>query len=362
MAKKEKEQKKEIENNAGIADRKTAFKKLHLQLNSKYEKGKVSGIAGFGTNFKAFDCERIPTGIFGLDYSLGGGIPIGHKTKFFGHKSSGKTTTMLRVIANAQKMGMLCAYADPEGTLDLKWAKLLGVNLEDLLLIESETAEGYMDMMCDVLDSGNVDLLAIDSLAALMPNEEMNKTFSENSMALRARLVGRLMNKLTVLQSRWSRKGVNITVIFTNQLRQKPGIMFGDPYVETAGVSHTFATTCEVRMWATEKAEIDDDTKKPLTQEFNFRVTKNKSYPAKMSGTYLQVCSAMKGMKMGEIYDEEVIRKWAVDFGILIKDGGKYQIGDNTITNVEDLDDFLLENPKELEKLKKRTLEHMVKL
>ena len=180
--------------------------------------------------------EVLPTGVLPLDIALGvGGIPKGRIIEAFGPESSGKTTICLSIIAQTQKDGGVAAFVDVEHAMDPEWAKLLGVNLEDLLVSQPDTGEQALEVVEALVRSGGVDLIVVDSVAALVPRAELEGEMGEAQIGLQARLMSQALRKLTAVVSK-----SKTTVLFTNQIRLKVGIMFGNPETTPGGLALKF--------------------------------------------------------------------------------------------------------------------------
>jgi recombination protein RecA len=198
------------------------------QIERAFGKGSIMRL---GKNQKAVDIDTISTGSLGLDIALGvGGFPRGRVIEIYGPESSGKTTLALHVIAEAQKKGGVCAFIDAEHALDTAYARKLGVNLEDLLISQPDTGEQALEITDTLVRSGAVDVLVVDSVAALTPRAEIEGEMGDNQPGLQARLMSQALRKLTASIAR-----SQTTVIFINQIRMKIGVMYGSPETTTGG-------------------------------------------------------------------------------------------------------------------------------
>jgi len=198
------------------------------QIERAFGKGSIMRL---GKNEKAIEIDTVPTGSLGLDIALGvGGLPRGLVVEIYGPESSGKTTLTLHVIAEAQKKGGVCAFIDAEHALDTIYARKLGVNLEDLLISQPDTGEQALEITDTLVRSGAVDVLVIDSVAALTPRAEIEGEMGDSQPGLQARLMSQALRKLTASISR-----SQTTVIFINQIRMKIGVMYGSPETTTGG-------------------------------------------------------------------------------------------------------------------------------
>src|ERR1700676_2850521 len=212
----------------GSVDKTKALDAALLQIERAFGKGSIMRL---GKNQQAVEIETVSTGSLGLDIALGvGGLPRGRDIEIYGPESSGKTTLTLHVIAEAQKRGGVCAFVDAEHALDPVYAKKLGVNLNDLLISQPDTGEQALEITDTLVRSGAIDVLVIDSVAALTPRAEIEGEMGEQLPGLQARLMSQALRKLTGSISR-----SNTTVIFINQIRMKIGVMFGNPETTSGG-------------------------------------------------------------------------------------------------------------------------------
>jgi len=211
-----------------LVDKTKALDAALSQIERAFGKGSIMRL---GKNQKAVEIETVPTGSLGLDIALGvGGLPRGRVIEIFGPESSGKTTLTLHVIAEAQKKGGVCAFVDAEHALDPVYARKLGVNLEDLLISQPDTGEQALEITDTLVRSGAIDVLVIDSVAALTPRAEIEGEMGDSQPGLQARLMSQALRKLTASISR-----SNTMVIFINQIRMKIGVMYGSPETTTGG-------------------------------------------------------------------------------------------------------------------------------
>ncbi len=210
-----------------VIDKEKALLAALSQIEKSYGKGSVMKLG----QRRAVDVEAIPTGSLGLDLALGiGGLPKGRIIEIFGPESSGKTTLTLHVIAEAQKKGGTCAFIDAEHALDPAYAKKLGVNIDELIISQPDTGEQALEITDTLVRSGAIDMVIIDSVAALVPKAEIEGEMGDSHMGLQARLMSQALRKLTASISR-----TNCVIIFINQIRMKIGVMFGSPETTTGG-------------------------------------------------------------------------------------------------------------------------------
>ncbi|MGA2636188.1 recombinase RecA [Methylocella sp.] len=239
------------------------------QIERAFGKGSIMRL---GKNQKVVEIETVPTGSLGLDIALGvGGLPRGRVVEIYGPESSGKTTLTLHVIAEAQKKGGVCAFIDAEHALDTIYARKLGVNLEDLLVSQPDTGEQALEITDTLVRSGAVDVLVIDSVAALTPRAEIEGEMGDSQPGLQARLMSQALRKLTASISR-----SQTMVIFINQMRMKIGVMYGSPETTTGGNALKFYAS--VRLDIRRIGSIKDHDEVTGNQT-RVKVVKNKVAP-----------------------------------------------------------------------------------
>ncbi|CAD5267577.1 DNA strand exchange and recombination protein with protease and nuclease activity [Bosea sp. 62] len=239
------------------------------QIERAFGKGSIMRL---GKNQQAIEIETVSTGSLGLDIALGvGGLPRGRVIEIYGPESSGKTTLALHTIAEAQKKGGVCAFVDAEHALDPVYARKLGVNLDDLLISQPDTGEQALEITDTLVRSGAIDVLVIDSVAALTPRAEIEGEMGDNQPGLQARLMSQALRKLTASISR-----SNCMVIFINQIRMKIGVMYGSPETTTGGNALKFyaSVRLDIRRVSTLK-ERDEAT----GNQVRVKVVKNKVAP-----------------------------------------------------------------------------------
>src|SRR6202522_880161 len=240
------------------------------QIEKQFGKGSIMKL---GEQAIAADIEVIPTGALGLDLALGvGGLPRGRVVEIFGPESSGKTTLMLHVIANAQKAGGLAAFIDAEHALDPAYAKKLGVNLDDLLVSQPDSGEEALTI-CETLARSNaLDVIVIDSVAALVPKAELEGEMGMATMGMQARLMSQALRKLTAILAK-----SKTTCIFTNQLREKVGVMFGNPETTPGGKALKFYAS--IRIDIRRRDTLKDAAGNAIGNAVKVKIVKNKVAP-----------------------------------------------------------------------------------
>lgn len=248
--------------------RKMMLKKALTDISKRYGEGSIMRLG----EAKQMEIEVISTGSLGLDLALGaGGIPRGRITEIYGPESSGKTTICLHVVAEAQKMGGTAAFIDMEHALDPIYAQKLGVNINELLVSQPDTGEQALEICETLVRSGAVDVIIVDSVAALVPRAEIEGAMGDASMGMQARLISQAMRKLSGIINQ-----TKTAVIFTNQLRQKIGVMFGNPETTTGGLAMKFYASIRMDVRRTQSIKKNGEV---IGGHTRVRVVKNKIAP-----------------------------------------------------------------------------------
>ena len=281
---------------------------------------------------KKVDVELLPSGALSLDLALGGGYPKGRIIEIYGPESSGKTTLTLHAIAEIQKQGGTAAFIDAEHALDPSYAKKLGVDTENLLVSQPDNGEQALEIAETLVRSNAVDLIVVDSVAALTPQAEIDGDMGDSHMGLQARLMSQALRKLTGIINK-----SKATVIFINQIRMKIGVMFGNPETTTGGNALKFYASVRMDIRRTGQIKVGDDI---LGNRTKVKVVKNKIAPpfriAEFDIMYNEGIS-----KTGDILD------LAVQHGIVAKSGAFYKYNDETIGQGRDkTKEFLKQNPE----------------
>ena len=299
------------------------------QIEKQFGKGSIMRL-GAGEVVEAI--EVVSTGSLGLDIALGvGGLPRGRVVEIYGPESSGKTTLTLQVVAQMQKLGGTCAFIDAEHALDAQYAQKLGVNLQEMLISQPDTGEQALEIVDALVRSGSVDLVVIDSVAALTPKAELEGEMGDSLPGLQARLMSQALRKLT-----GTVKKTNTMVIFINQIRMKIGVMFGSPETTTGGNAHKFY--CSVRLDIRRTGSIKRG-EEVIGSETKVKVVKNKVAPP------------FKTAEFDILYGEGISREGEViDLGveakIVDKSGAWYAYkGEKIGQGKDNAREFLRENP-----------------
>ncbi len=314
----------------GNMDKKQALEAALAQIDKNFGKGSIMRL---GANDRSHDIEAISTGSLGLDIALGiGGLPKGRVVEIYGPESSGKTTLTLQVIAEAQKKGGICAFIDAEHALDPVYARKLGVKVEDLLISQPDTGEQALEIADTLVRSGAIDVLVIDSVAALTPKAELEGEMGDSLPGLQARLMSQALRKLT---GSISKSGT--MVIFINQIRMKIGVMFGNPETTTGGNALKFYASVRLDIRRIGSIKANEEA---IGNQTRVKVVKNKVAPP-FKQVEFDIMYGEGISKVGELVD------LGVKAGIVEKSGAwmSYE-GQRIGQGRENTKQFLKDNPK----------------
>ena len=315
--------------------RKKALAQALGQIEKQFGKGSVMRM---GDNAAARDMDVVSTGSIGLDVALGiGGLPKGRVVEVYGPESSGKTTLTLQVIAEAQKLGGTAAFIDAEHALDPTYAEKLGVNVDELLVSQPDTGEQALEITDMLVRSGAIDIIVIDSVAALTPKAEIEGEMGDSHMGLQARLMSQALRKLTA-----NIKRSNVMVVFINQIRMKIGVMFGSPETTTGGNALKFYASVRLDIRRIGAIKKGDEV---IGNQTRVKVVKNKVAPPFKQAEF-EILYGHGISRLGEIID------LGVQHDIVDKAGSWYSYGDDRIgQGKEKVREFLKANPAMAEEI-----------
>lgn len=321
------------------ADREKALENALAQIDRQFGKGSVMRL---GSEERA-PVEVIPTGSIALDVALGvGGLPRGRIIEIYGPESSGKTTLTLHAIANAQRAGGIAAFVDAEHALDPDYAKKLGVDIDSLLVSQPDTGEQALEIADMLVRSGSIDLIVIDSVAALVPRAEIEGEMGDSHVGLQARLMSQALRKLT-----GGLNQTNTTMIFINQLREKIGVFFGSPETTAGGKALKFYASVRLDI---RRIETLKDGAEAVGNRTRVKVVKNKMAPPFKQAEF-DILYGVGISREGSLID------YGVDQGIVKKSGAWYTYdGDQLGQGKENARNFLLQNPDIAADIEKKIL------
>ena len=319
-------------------ERKRAIESAMSQIEKQFGKGSIMRLGG---NSELKTIPVIPTGALDLDIALGiGGSPIGRIVEIYGPESSGKTTLMLSTIAQAQKMGGVAAFIDAEHALDPSYAKKLGVNIDDLLVSQPDNGEEALEICESLVRSNAIDIIVIDSVAALVPKAEIEGDMGDSHMGLQARLMSQALRKLTGTISK-----SKTTVVFINQIRMKIGVMFGSPETTTGGNALKFYASVRLDIRKIETLKEKDES---IGNRVRVKVVKNKCAPPFRQAEF-------DIMFNSGINRESSLIDLAVKHDIIVKGGSWYSFNNEKLgQGKESVRAYLLEHPDFANKLEKQ--------
>ncbi|VBB06008.1 reca signature [Lucifera butyrica] len=325
-------------------DKLTALQNAMRQIEKDFGKGSIMRL---GEAAEKMNIEIIPTGCLPLDIALGvGGVPRGRVVEIYGHESSGKTTVALHIIAEAQKLGGIAAFIDAEHALDPLYAKKLGVDIDNLLISQPDNGEQALDIAEALVRSNAIDVIVIDSVAALVPRAEIEGEMGDAHVGLQARLMSQALRKLTGIISK-----SRTTTIFINQIREKVGVMFGNPETTTGGRALKFYSSVRLEVRKAETLKQGNDVVGSRTK---VKVVKNKIAPP------------FKQAEFDIMYGEGISREGSlVDVGtsleIISKSGTWYSYGDVRLgQGKENTKEFLKDNPQTAAEIETKIREELM--
>ena len=319
-------------------DKSKALEVAIRQIEKDFGKGSIMKL---GEASAKLNIEVIPTGALSLDMALGiGGIPRGRVVEIYGPESSGKTTVALHMIASAQKMGGFAAFIDAEHALDPEYAKKLGVDIDNLLISQPDNGEQALEIADSLVRSGAIDIIVIDSVAALVPRAEIEGDMGDAHVGLHARLMSQALRKLTGILSK-----SRTVAVFINQIREKVGVMFGNPETTTGGRALKFYSSVRLEVRRVDSIKNGNDI---IGNRTKVKVVKNKVAPPFKQAEF----DIMYGYGISH---ESCLVDIATELEIISKSGSWYSYGDTRLgQGKENVKDFIRDNPKLAEELEEK--------
>lgn len=326
--------KEQNSNNEVLSDKRKALYAAIEKIEKDYGKGSVMRLG----DSTIYDVEKHSTGIMSVDEALGGGIPKGRIVEIYGPESGGKTTLSLHIVAEIQKNGGIAGFIDAEHALDPTYAKKLGVDIDNLYISQPDSGEQALEIAETMARSGALDVIVIDSVAALVPKSELDGDMGDSHMGLQARLMSQGLRKLTGITSK-----MGCTIIFINQLREKIGVMFGNPETTTGGRALKFYSSVRLDIRRTETIKAAGES---VAIRVKVKVVKNKIAPP--------FKEAMITIKFGAGVDKMAdALEIALSKGIILKSGAWFSYnGENVGQGSEKTQVWLSEHPEVIEQIK----------
>ena len=327
------------------ADKKQALDEAIKQIEKTYGRGSIMRV---GDDKSIGKVEWMPTGILGLDLAIGNGIPKGRIIEVYGPESSGKTTVTLHMIAETQKNSGICAFIDAEHALDPSYAKCIGVDIDNLYISQPDCGEQALDITNSMVRSGAIDLIVVDSVAALVPRAELEGDMGDAHVGLHARLMSQGLRKLTGEAAK-----NNCTIVFINQLREKVGVIYGSNEVTTGGRSLKFYASVRLDVRRTETIKNSGEC---VANHTRVKVVKNKVYPPFKAAEF--DIEFGKGVsKQGDLLN------LAVNYGIINKAGAWFSYnGENIGQGTEKTKQWLANHPDKFEEIKEKVINCAAKI
>ena len=338
-------EKKRVEQAAPADDKKKAIETAIAQIEKNYGKGAIMRLGGTDMSVNV---DAIPTGSISLDLALGiGGIPKGRIIEIYGPESSGKTTLALHIIGSAQKLGGEVAFVDAEHALEPAYARALGVDIDELLISQPDTGEDALAITETLVRSGAIDVVVVDSVAALVPRSEIEGEMGDSSVGVVARLMSQALRKLAGSISK-----TNCIVIFINQLREKIGVMYGNPETTPGGRALKYFSSVRIDVRRIESLKVGGEIVGNRTRA---KIVKNKVAPPFKEAEF-DIMYGEGISKVGEIID------LGVKLELIEKGGAWFTVNENRIQGRDNVKTYLQENPDVADSLEAKIRENAVKL
>lgn len=321
-----------------------ALESAIAQIEKQYGKGSVMKLGDTNSNM---NIETVPTGSISLDIALGlGGVPKGRIIEIFGPEASGKTTVALHMVAEVQKRGGIAGFIDAEHALDPVYARNIGVDIDNLYISQPDNGEQALEITETMVRSGAVDIIIIDSVAALVPKAEIDGEMGDSHVGLQARLMSQALRKLTAVISK-----SNCIVVFINQLREKVGVMFGNPETTTGGRALKFYSSIRLDVRRVESIKQGGEVVGSRTR---IKVVKNKIAPPFKEAEF-DIMFGKGISREGDVLD------LAADCGIIVKSGAWYAYNDVKIgQGRENAKQYLMDNPEAFAEIEEKVREHFM--
>jgi len=319
-----------------INEKKTGVEAALKEIKDKYGEGAIMKLG----EARKEGVDVIPTGSLGLDLALGvGGVPRGRIIEIYGMESSGKTTLALHIVANAQKKGGLCAFVDAEHALDPEYAKKIGVKINDLLISQPDTGEQALEIVESLVRSGSIDVIVVDSVAALTPQAEIEGDMGQSHMGLQARLMSQALRKLTAIVAK-----SKTIVIFINQIRMKIGVVFGNPETTTGGNALKFYSSVRIEVRRSAQLKKGEEI---IGNRTKVKIAKNKVAPPFRTTEFDIMYNE------GISYEGDLVNL-GLKYELVKKAGASLSFGNTRLgQGFENAKEFLRQNPKIADELTK---------
>jgi recombination protein RecA len=329
------------------------------EVLNKLQKKYGPSLVVSANDIKTVECERASTGSFALDLELGGGLPFGRIIEFFGKESSGKTTTALKVVASVQKMKKRAVWIDVEHSFDPRWAKLMEVDIEKLTLSQPRTGEEALEVLEAVLGSGECGIVVLDSIAALQPSADLEKSMDESErIGSRATMLTRSMSRLLSALNSYDEEGAfnNCMVLLINQIRYKIGMMFGNPETTPGGMAVRHAEHVRIKLvhgkWVEKENEITGEKDK-IGHTIRFRTEKNKTYIPFREGEFTLFFA---GEFKGQVDQVDEVVRYGQLYRVVDLTGRTFTYENIKAVGKDKFVELLRSEPKLVDKIKKDIL------